>query len=226
VRVKLSGNEVFSLSSRREERAGERRGVGSAPMFPRNSSLQLSPHSFLAGREGSQSESADRHFKSHPPRGRTTRFLKSLPYIGKRNLTGRRGGRELIRRRQKQDEGTRCRWDIPQIASGPAAERRVPRPKCRPQFCHHPGRGRPGGAPAPDRAGARTAAATGVRTRLSSRIPMEWRCEKVSFRERHRIYAHDHSAVSIRSDGERTRPRVLWSAPSPTTPLARAVTLW
>jgi hypothetical protein len=62
MRLKLSVKEVFSLSSRREERAGERRCVGSGFILPRDPSLQLSPHSFLAGREGSQSASADRHF--------------------------------------------------------------------------------------------------------------------------------------------------------------------
>jgi len=57
VRLRLSVNKVFFLSSRREERAGEGRCVGALLLFPRNPSLQLSPRSFLAGREESQLES-------------------------------------------------------------------------------------------------------------------------------------------------------------------------
>jgi len=57
VRFKLSVSEVFPLFSRREERAGERRGVrfrfSKKPFSP--APLQLSLYLFLAGRERSQS---------------------------------------------------------------------------------------------------------------------------------------------------------------------------
>jgi len=66
VRLKLSVNEAFSLSARRKERAGERRSAGSGLRFPTPPSLQLSPHSFLAGREGSQSESLTDAFNRTP----------------------------------------------------------------------------------------------------------------------------------------------------------------